>query len=50
MLDLLMDTPLSPEQRDYVTTMRRSTDVLLTVINDILDFRYIYFIIFFAIF
>lgn len=43
MLDLLMDTPLTPEQKDYVATMRRSTNVLLTVISDILDFRYIYF-------
>eukprot|EP00026_Physarum_polycephalum_P000064 Phypoly_transcript_00064.p1 GENE.Phypoly_transcript_00064~~Phypoly_transcript_00064.p1 ORF type:complete len:1946 (+),score=282.67 Phypoly_transcript_00064:262-6099(+) len=39
MLDLLMDTPLNAEQKDYVATMRRSTNVLLTVISDILDFR-----------
>lgn len=41
MLDLLMDTPLTPEQKDYVGTMRRSTNVLLTVISDILDFRFV---------
>lgn len=44
MLDLLMDTPLTPEQKDYVATMRRSTNVLLTVISDILDFRYPFFL------
>ncbi len=38
MTTLLADTPLSPEQRDYVHTMRISSDQLLGVINDILDF------------
>ncbi len=38
MTTLLADTPLDPEQRDYVHTMRTSSDQLLGVINDILDF------------
>jgi signal transduction histidine kinase/CheY-like chemotaxis protein/HPt (histidine-containing phosphotransfer) domain-containing protein len=38
MTSLLADTPLSTEQRDYVHTMRISSDQLLGVINDILDF------------
>ena len=36
--DLLLDTPLSTEQRTLVETVRSSGDVLLNVINDILDF------------
>ncbi len=38
MTTLLSDTPLSHEQKDYVHTMRVSSDQLLGVINDILDF------------
>ncbi|HXA14749.1 MAG TPA: ATP-binding protein, partial [Opitutaceae bacterium] len=38
MTSLLMETPLTPEQRDYVLTIRSSGDALLTIINDILDF------------
>jgi CheY-like chemotaxis protein/nitrogen-specific signal transduction histidine kinase len=35
---LLLDTPLTPEQRDYLENVRTSGDTLLTIINDILDF------------
>ncbi len=38
MSGLLLDTPLSGEQHDYVATIRESGDALLTIINDILDF------------
>ncbi len=38
MTSLLMETPLTSEQRDYVHTIRSSGDALLTIINDILDF------------
>ena len=38
MTSLLLDTPLDPTQREYVETIRSSSDALLTVINDILDF------------
>ncbi len=38
MTSLLLDTGLTPEQRDYVETVRKSGDTLLSVINDILDF------------
>lgn len=36
MLDLLTDTPLNPEQHDYVDTMHHSAEGLLCIINDIL--------------
>jgi signal transduction histidine kinase/ActR/RegA family two-component response regulator len=35
---LLLDTDLSEEQRTYANTVRRSSDHLLTLINDILDY------------
>ncbi|RRR70084.1 MAG: response regulator [Candidatus Viridilinea halotolerans] len=38
MAGLLLDTPMSGEQRRYAETIRTSGDMLLAVINDILDF------------
>ena len=38
MTDLLALTELTPEQSDYVETIRVSGETLLSVINDILDF------------
>ena len=38
MTSLLGDTALSPEQQEYVETIRSSSDQLLAIINDILDF------------
>jgi len=38
MTELLLDTDLNPEQRDYLTTVKSSADSLLSVINDVLDF------------
>lgn len=37
MTGLLLETKLTPEQKDYVETIRFSGDTLLTIINDILD-------------
>jgi len=38
MTELALGTDLSVEQRDYLETVHRSADALLTVLNDILDF------------
>lgn len=38
MTGLLLETKLTPEQKEYVETIRVSGDTLLTIINDILDF------------
>jgi signal transduction histidine kinase/CheY-like chemotaxis protein len=38
MTGLLIDTPLTEEQKDYALTVRNSSDALLQIINDILDF------------
>jgi signal transduction histidine kinase/DNA-binding response OmpR family regulator len=38
MTELLLDTPLNAEQREYAETVRGCADSLLTIINDILDF------------
>jgi PAS domain S-box-containing protein len=35
---LLLETPLNREQRDFVRTIRTSSDALLSVLNNILDF------------
>ncbi|WP_028668962.1 PAS domain S-box protein [Runella zeae] len=37
MIDLINGTPLNPEQKDYILTMRRSSETLLNILNDILD-------------
>ncbi|MBF9033025.1 response regulator [Rhodobacterales bacterium HKCCE2091] len=38
MADLLSDTPLDEEQREYVDTIRNSGEALLEIINDVLDY------------
>ena len=38
MTSLLLHTALTPEQREYAETARRSGEALLSVINDVLDF------------
>ena len=38
MADVLWETPLTPEQREYVSSFRTAGDGLLRIINDILDY------------
>jgi len=38
MTSLLLQTPLTPDQRDYTETIKISGELLLNLINDILDF------------
>jgi signal transduction histidine kinase/ActR/RegA family two-component response regulator len=35
---LLLDTPLTPEQREFAQMVQRSGDALLIIINDVLDY------------
>ena len=38
MTGLMLETNLSKEQKDYINTIRASSEILLSIINDILDF------------
>src|SRR5262249_45714812 len=38
MTNLLLDTDLTPQQREFAETVRVSSEALLTILNDILDF------------
>jgi len=38
MIDLLLDTELAPDQRNFALTVQQSAEALLTILNDILDF------------
>jgi PAS domain S-box-containing protein len=38
MTELALDTDLTAEQRDYLTTVKSSAEALLSLLNDILDF------------
>ncbi|MCC6759009.1 MAG: PAS domain S-box protein, partial [Candidatus Omnitrophica bacterium] len=37
LVDLTLDTQLTPEQRDNITTIKNAGDILLSLLNDILD-------------
>ncbi|MBI5054118.1 MAG: PAS domain S-box protein [Chloroflexi bacterium] len=38
MIELVLDTPLNDEQKDFLNTARESAEALLSLLNDILDF------------
>ena len=38
MVGLLLETPLTAEQRSYLETIHASSETLLTIVKDILDF------------
>ena len=38
MTELVLDTPLTPRQRDFLSVVEESGESLLAVVNDILDF------------
>ena len=38
MISLVLDTPLNSEQKDYIETVQSSTESLLTILNDILEY------------
>ncbi len=38
MTELVLDTQLSPQQREYLTAVRESGESLLAILNDVLDF------------
>jgi two-component system, sensor histidine kinase and response regulator len=38
MVDLVLDTPLTADQRECLVTSRQSADLLLEVVNDVLDY------------
>ena len=38
MTDLVLDTELTPEQREFLNVVRQSGEALLSIINDVLDF------------
>ncbi len=37
MIDVLIETPLDSSQKEYISTIKKSSETLLTILNDILD-------------